>query len=207
MAFLDPVPSWAAPAVPPSAFTLAESVRRAGHYAWVEARLFEMVGAWVVAVPEPELKAMLADHAARFAWHAELWHGRLPAPGGSSPPGPVEPPDAAFAALLELVGGDVATSLERLVGLYRVVVPHAVVTYTAHLAGTGPVSDGPVIQVLRLVLAQHGDTWREGEAAIEWLRRTPDDVVRAADRQARLESLLVTSTGLAGRPEADDPRS
>jgi hypothetical protein len=44
-------------AVPRVAETLEESARRIGGHAWIEQRLFEILGTWVTAVPELEAKA------------------------------------------------------------------------------------------------------------------------------------------------------
>src|SRR3546814_4627208 len=59
-------------------FTVEESARRVGHYKWIEMRLFEVLGGWVATVPELDVKLRLGTHCYHHAWHAELWHKRLP---------------------------------------------------------------------------------------------------------------------------------
>src|SRR3546814_19619578 len=41
-------------------------------------RLFEVLGGWVATVPELDVKLRLGTHCYPHAWHAELWHKRLP---------------------------------------------------------------------------------------------------------------------------------
>src|SRR5947208_16919568 len=62
----------------PGAFTVEETARRVGAYKWVEMRLFEALGGWVATVPELDVKTRLGTHCYKHAWHAELWHKRLP---------------------------------------------------------------------------------------------------------------------------------
>jgi hypothetical protein len=40
--------------------------------------LFEALGGWVATVPELDVKMRLGTHCYHHAWHAELWHKRLP---------------------------------------------------------------------------------------------------------------------------------
>ena len=62
----------------PGAFDVEESARRVGNYKWIEMRLFEALGGWVATVPELDVKMRLGTHCYHHAWHAELWHKRLP---------------------------------------------------------------------------------------------------------------------------------
>ena len=41
-------------------------------------KLFEALGGWVATVPELDVKMRLGTHCYKHAWHAELWHKRLP---------------------------------------------------------------------------------------------------------------------------------
>ncbi len=57
---------------------MEESARRIGNYKWAEMKLFEALGGWVATVPELDVKMRLGTHCYKHAWHAELWHKRLP---------------------------------------------------------------------------------------------------------------------------------
>ena len=180
-------------------------------------RAFEILGAWTASVPEPAVKAALATHSRQHGWHAELWHDLLPVIGeaGSGSSGPVRnaergngpgeasfiaPPSAAHISFVEALAAPEAPELtiEKLVGVYRVLVPHAVTAYGQHLDRTSPVSDGPTIRALRLILSDQVDHWHEGEALLQAQLRSDADVERASSHQRPLERLLVTAGGIAG---------
>ena len=62
----------------PGSFSVEETARKVGNYKWIEMRLFEALGGWVATVPELDVKMRLGTHCYKHAWHAELWHKRLP---------------------------------------------------------------------------------------------------------------------------------
>ena len=89
-------------------------------------------------------------------------------------------------------------TLEKLVGVYRVLIPHKIAAYTYHLNGTSRITDAPTIRSLKFVLQDELDDWRDGEMIVQSLIETSDDVERAAAHQARLEALIVRAGGIAG---------
>ncbi|HMC80843.1 MAG TPA: hypothetical protein VKO35_09880 [Acidimicrobiia bacterium] len=132
----------------PGLFTVEESARRVGHYAWIEMRLFEALGGWVATVPELDVKTTLGRHCYHHAWHAELWHKRLPELREMRPERLIQAPNAALeafvAALTEPEGRDL--TIEKLVGVYRVLAPRKIAAYTYHLAATSQITDAPTIR-------------------------------------------------------------
>ena len=188
------------PSPPGTPLPLEASARRLGHYCWIEMRAFETLGAWSASVPETEVRAMLAIHSRQHAWHAELWHDLLPVIGEAGAERFIEPPNANVTAFVEALStpGAPELTIEKLAGVYRVLVPRAVATYEHHLTGLSAVSDGPTMRALRLVLADQGQHWREGEATLQSLLRSDADVDRVTSHQARLEKLWVAAGGLAG---------
>lgn len=184
----------------PQPFTLDESARRMGHYRWIEMRLFEALGRWVQSVPELEVKVHLGARSREHAWHADLWHDRLPVLSG------VRPDELTVPASEEVAGFMCAVAtppqpdgtIERLVGVYRVVLPHLVAAYASHLRRASPVCDAPAIRTLRLVLSDEQEAWTEGEALLQAVIRTPDDVERAAARQTVLTKSLLAAGGIVG---------
>jgi hypothetical protein len=184
----------------PGAFDVAESARRVGHYKWVEMRLFEALGGWVATVPELDVKMRLGTHCYKHAWHAELWHKRLPELREMNPERLTLPANDAMvafmAAMTEPEGRD--QTLEKLVGVYRVLIPHKISAYTYHLNNTSSITDAPTIRSLKLALNDEFDDWRDGEMMIQSLIGGDSDVERAAAHQSRLEKWLVAAGGIAG---------
>lgn len=184
----------------PGAFGVAESARRIGGYAWVEMRLFEALGGWVATVPELDVKLRLGTHCYHHAWHAELWHKRLPELREMKPERLIVPANEAvaefFVALTEPEAPEL--TIEKLVGVYRVLLPHKIAAYTYHLSATSEIADAPTIRSLKFILTDELDDWRDGEMLLQSLLTSPADVGRAAAHQARLEAMLVGAGGIAG---------
>ena len=78
------------------------------------------------------------------------------------------------------------------------VLPRLVVTYGRHLAAASPVTDGPLIRALRLVLADEVEDWQAGERLVQRLVARPHDVAAVYASQQRLESLVVERLGGVG---------
>ena len=85
----------------PGAFSVEESARRVGHYKWIEMRLFEALGGWVATVPELDVKMRLGTHCYHHAWHAELWHKRLPELREMNPERLTVPPNDELVAFVD----------------------------------------------------------------------------------------------------------
>ncbi len=167
--------------------TLTAAARIIGGYVWLEERLFELLGAWVPSTPEPDVKLHLAVASHHHAWHASLWRDRLPELREIDGESFVTPPGPGLEALVALAPS-AATSTERLVGLYRVLLPHQMAAYRGHLERASAITDGPTIRALTLVLADNREDRAEGERLV---RSLPDpDSELTASYQARLAFLL-----------------
>jgi len=184
----------------PGLFSVEESARRVGHYKWTEMRLFEALGGWVATVPELDVKLVLGRHAYHHAWHAELWHKRLPELREMNPERLNVPPNDEYVAFMDAVREPESAdeTIEKLVGVYRVLIPRKIAAYTFHLNGTSTITDAPTIRSLKFALQDEFEDWRDGEMLLQSLIDTPDKLERAARRQADLERLYMASGGLAG---------
>lgn len=184
----------------PGAFSVEESAARVGHYKWIEMRLFEVLGGWVATVPELDVKMKLGTHCYHHAWHAELWHKRLPELREMNPERLNVPANDEVVAFVDALTEPEAPELtiEKLVGVYRVLIPHKIAAYTYHLNNTSSITDAPTQRSLKFILQDEHDDWLDGELLLQSLIRTHDEVRRAADRQAQLEWLLVQAGGVVG---------
>jgi hypothetical protein len=184
----------------PGLFGVEETARRVGNYKWIEMRLFEVLGGWVATVPELDVKIRLGAHCYKHAWHADLWNKRLPELREMNTERLTQPANDAVVAFVDAMCEPEAPdqTIEKLVGVYRVLIPHKIAAYTYHLNGTSTVTDAPTIRSLNFILGDEFEDWRDGEMMVQSLIETPDEVDRAAAHQARLEKLLVEAGGIAG---------
>lgn len=183
----------------PGSFTVEETARRVGHYKWIEMKLFEALGGWIATVPELDVKMRLGTHCYHHAWHADLWNKRLPElremnPDRLTVPGPGM--EAFVEAMTEPEGAEL--TIEKLVGVYRVLIPHKIAAYTFHRNNTSTITDAPTIRNLKLILQDEFEDWRDGEMLIQSLVETDEEVDRAIAHQARLEKLMLAAGGIAG---------
>jgi hypothetical protein len=184
----------------PGLFDVEETARRVGSYKWLEMRLFEALGGWVATVPELDVKLILGRHCYHHAWHAELWDKRLPELREMNTSRLTQPANDAVAELMDAIREPEAPgeTIEKLVGVYRVLLPRIIAAYTFHLNATSRITDAPTQRSLGFALQDDFEDWREGEMVLQSLIETPEEVERAARRQVELEKILVRAGGIAG---------
>lgn len=182
----------------PPGIGLAESARRFGHYRWVEQRLFEVLGGWVAAVADLQVKVVLDTHSLQHAWHADLWRQRLPVLRDVDPDALTVPANDHVRDLFDELAAPSGGTAEMLVGAYGVVIPHLVVVYGDHLDRLTAAADAPAIRALGLVLRDDLDHWQQGQALLAPLLVGDDVIDRAAAYQAHLQKRLRRAGGVLG---------
>jgi len=190
----------------PGLFTVAESARRVGNYKWIEMRLFEALGGWVATVPELDVKLVLGRHCYHHAWHSELWDKRLPELREMKTERLTQPANELVERFIDAVREPEAPELtiEKLVGVYRVLLPRKIAAYTYHLNATSRITDAPTMRSLNFILQDELDDWREGEMLIQSLLAGRDELERAGERQQALETLIAEAGGITGAGSIGD---
>ncbi len=202
---------------------LGRTAALVGEYRWIEAALHRLLGAWVADMPVAAVQVHLDAQGMRHAWHAELFADRLPVLAGVDPDGLTRPSPATAALLAAAEGiepvaegpgstwpeagtGPAARpgALPRLAGLYRVVLPRLVTTYTRHLRVVAPVADGPLRRALRLVVRDEVEDWLAGERLVQRLVTRPHDVTAVHAFQQHLEAVAVTAGARSGLVDLPD---
>jgi hypothetical protein len=176
-----------------------------GEYRWIKSTLYRSLGSWVVDMPIAAVQVHVDGQSMRHAWHAELWADRLPVLAGVDADRlsvPSRATAACFAALedggLGGAGEGPPGALPRLAALYRVVLPRLVTSYVRHLRVANPVTDGPVLRALRLVLNDETEEWQAGERLVQRLVTRPHDVEAVHQFQQQLESVIVAAGARQG---------
>lgn len=171
--------------------TLGESARLAGTHVWMERRLFEVLGGWVTTTPEPDAKLLLDRHSHHHAWRAGQWEDRLPVLADVDRAAMAATPDPDMAPAVDRLAGLEGTAA-RLAGVYRFAVPRLWAAYDRHRRLAGPVADGSTLRTLGMVAHDLAADWQEGEAVLQNLLSTPDEVAAAASTVGMLEAVLVS---------------
>ena len=178
-------------------FSVEASARRIRNYRYAEERMMRTLGGWIALTPELEPKLLFGRHVWDCAQHADLWGRRLPelrAPAQQS-----EPTNARFVAFMDLLDARETRheTVERIVGIYRVLKPHLVATYEAHLAAANPVYEPPTRRILERCLTEERRHIAAGTVVLERLL-DPDAKRRAGEWQTRLLDVLAESGGVTG---------
>jgi hypothetical protein len=174
------------------------SARRTGAHRWVELRLFEILGSWSVGPGHPAARRLFGGHSRHHAGRAGLWAGCLPTLPHLDPDAATAPPSPALAVFFDDLAGLAAgdDAVDRLVGVYRVVVPRLGTAYDRRRRALTEVADGPVLRALRLVRPDLGRDGAAGEALLQSLLVPGDGARRAAERQGWLEGRLIDAGGI-----------
>ena len=205
------------------ALPLGRTAALVGEYRWIESALYTLLGSWVAEMPVAGVQVHLDAQSMRHAWHAELWGERLPVLRDVDPDALTVASPATAALFAALAGAEPADdgpgatwppadagprpqpgALPRLAGLYRVVLPRLVTSYTRHLRVVAPVADGPVRRTLRLVLNDGIEDWLAGERLVQRLVTRPHDVAAVYEFQEHLESVAVAAGAHSGLVDLPD---
>ena len=170
-------------------------------------KLFEALGGWVATVPELDVKLRLGTHCYHHAWHAELFDKRLPELREMKTERLTVPANDQLVAFFEAMTEpeDAAMTIEKLVGVYRVLIPHKIAAYTYHRNCTSEITDMPTVRILDFILQDEFNDWREGEMLIQSMIETEAEVERAMNHQLKLEKLMLAAGGIAGPGSIGDP--
>lgn len=179
-------------------FSVEASARRVRHYRYAEERLMRVMGGWIALTPELPVKLLLGRHVWECAQHADLWGRRLPelrAPAQKS-----EPPNPGFVEFMDALEQPVGReqSVERLVGVYRVLKPHLVATYEDHLVRANPVYEPPTRVILERCLTEERRHVTSGAVLLERFLDADAARGRAEAWERGLLAALARAGGVGG---------
>ncbi|MCI0547087.1 MAG: hypothetical protein L0027_07360 [Candidatus Rokubacteria bacterium] len=176
-----------------------ESARRLRAYRYMAERTMRALAGWIALTPELAAKLLLGRHVWDIAQHADAFGKRLlelRAPAQASAPA-----TAGAVALMDAVEAPEAPgeTVERLVGVYRVIKPHLLATYQWHLDRANPVYEPPTRRILGRCIEDERRHLRAGETVLGHLADTPTLRERAARHESRIADLLAAAGGVTGQ--------
>jgi hypothetical protein len=180
-------------------FSVAESARLIRHHRYAAERMMRILGGWIALTPEISAKLLMGRHVWDNAQHADALGRRLPELRAQAHAS--EPASEAFVAFIDAIeeAERPEQTVERLVGIYRVLKPHLLASYAVHLARANQVYEPPTRRILARCAEDERRHIDAGLSILRHLAKTPALEARATTWQARLEELLAASGGVTGQ--------
>ena len=188
-------------------YSVRQSVAHIMNYRFAEERMMRMMAGWIALTPEIAVKLEMAKQVYEDALHADALGKRLPELRAQAQVS--KPANDQFASFIQEIEDKEQweDTIERLVGIYRVLKPHLIANYSAHVTAANPVYEPPTIRILAKLLEDEKAHVEKGLVLLEDLLDSPEKSRRAGQWQAHLEELLVASGGVTGfETEQDAPR-
>jgi hypothetical protein len=172
---------------------LGESAGRAGAHCWVERRLFEVLGGWVVGTAEADAKLLFDCLSQHHAWRADQWWDRLPVLADVERNALCHPRDDGSGLGVEVLAAleQQDGTVRRLAGAYRVVLPRLWSGYEHHRRAADAVADGATLRTLGIVGPDTAADWHQGELVLQGLLSGGEAVAVAAAAVSELERVAV----------------
>src|SRR3989442_13531510 len=168
------------------------------NYRYAVERAMRALGGWIALTPELAAKLLLGRHVWALAQHADAFGKRLPELRAHAQVS--EPASDRVVAFMDALEEPEAPqrTVERLVGVYRVLKPHLLASYHDHLVRANPVYEPPTRRILVGCIDDERRHIAAGETILGHLCVTPALTERAGAWQRRLEGLLTAAGGGTG---------
>lgn len=179
-------------------YSVRQSVTYIQNYRYAEERMMRMMAGWIALTPELAVKLEMARQVYEDALHADALGKRLPELRAQAQVS--KAPNQAFAEFIQAIEDKEQweDTIERLVGIFRVLKPHLIAHYSAHVSAANPVYEPPTLRILARLVEEEKAHVEKGLVLLDDLLDTPEKHRRAAAWQAHLEELLAKSGGVTG---------
>lgn len=179
-------------------YSVRQSVTYIMNYRYAEERMMRMMAGWIALTPELAVKLEMAKQVYEDALHCDALGKRLPELRAQAQVS--KAPNEQFAAFMQAIEDkeEWEDTLERMVGIYRVLKPHLISHYSAHVAAANPVYEPPTLRILARMVDEEKGHVERGLVLLDDLLDSPEKHKRAIRWQAQLEDLLAASGGVTG---------
>jgi hypothetical protein len=185
-------------------YSVRQSAQYIMNYRYAEERMMRMMGGWIALTPELPVKLETARLVYEDALHTDALGKRLAELRSQAQIS--RPANEAFVAFMNAIEDqeEWGETIERLTGIYRVLKPHLVAHYSAHLAAANPVYEPPTLRILAHLAEDEKRHIERGSVLLQDLLGSAEAHRRAAMWQAHLEELLAAAGGVTGFPGPDE---
>ena len=188
-------------------YSVRQSARYVMNYRYAEERMMRMMAGWIALTPQLPVKLEMARQVYECALHADALGTRL---GELRSQAQVSRPanEAMVGFMNEIEDKEEwEDTIERLVGIYRVLKPHLIAHYSSHVSAMNPVYEPPTLRILERLVDEEKSHVERGTVLLGDLLDSKEKHARASSWQAHLEELLGASGGVTGfEAEAEEPR-
>ncbi len=187
-------------------YSVKQSARYIMNYRYAEERMMRMMAGWIALTPEVQVKLEMARQVYEDALHADSLGKRLAELRSQAQVS--KPANELFVALMNEIEDkeEWEDTIERLVGIYRVLKPHLVSHYSAHVAAANPVYEPPTLRILAHLVEDEKRHIERGSVLLGDLLDSAENHRRAALWQSHLGDLLAAAGGVTGFPEEEAER-
>ena len=171
------------------------------NFRYAEEWMMMIMGGWIATIPEIPVKTGLGKIVWETAQAADELGKRLPELRcGRKSQEASEVSNNAFADFIQEVSEPETPDLtiEKLVGIFDVLIPHLVEVYELHNRETDLISDAPTIELLELALRRKRQHIEWGQQVLDTLCESDDEKLRRRNRAEELTKLLAKSGGVTG---------
>src|SRR6266446_1600072 len=185
-------------------YSVKQSALYIMNYRYAEERMMRMMAGWIALTPELQVKLEMARQVYEDALHADMLGKRLAelrSQGQVS-----KPANEAFVTFANAIEDkeEWPDTIERLVGIYRVLKPHLVSHYSSHVAAANPVYEPPTLRILQHMVDEEQRHIERGLVLLRDLLDAPEKHTRAAQWESHLEDLLAKAGGVTGFPAEEE---
>ncbi|HVA69610.1 MAG TPA: hypothetical protein VNF45_09860 [Candidatus Binataceae bacterium] len=179
-------------------YSVKQSAQYLMNYRFAEERMMRMMAGWIALTPEIPVKLEMARQVYECALHTDALGKRLGELRSRAQTS--RSPNEAFTIFINAIEDQEQweQTIERLVGIYRVLKPHLVTHYSAHVEAANPVYEPPTLRILARLVEDEKRHIERGMVLLGDLLDTPEKSRRAAKWQAHLEELLAQAGGVTG---------
>ena len=185
-------------------YSVRQSVSHIMNYRYAEERMMRMMAGWIALTPEIPVKLEMARQVYEDALHADALGKRLPELRAQAQVSKAA--NENFAIFIQEIEDKEQweDTIERMVGIYRVLKPHLIAHYSSHVTAANPVYEPPTIRILAKMLEEEKEHVEKGLVLLGDLLDSPEKSRRAGQWQTHLEELLAVSGGVTGFTNSEE---
>ena len=185
-------------------YDVEATARRVRNFRYAEEWLMMMMGGWVATIPEIPVKTGLGKVIWESAQAADAFGKRLPELRcGRKATDASEASNDGFAAFIQALQEPERPDLtiEKLTGVFDVLLPHLIEIYELHRRETDQIADAPTIEILEEIVRKKQRHVSWGQEVLDTLCQSEEQRERRRARGDELRAQLANSGGVTGSLE------